>query len=256
MFSEFKTYTTLKILLSEFKQSLSLFFYSGIGLYTLLFLLTLKQKNYYLQFGLEYTFADSLIFCVSKYFVYLFFLPIGLFIRQRVSCNFKDVQLYVRLKNRASIWRVKILSSFIIDFIYCIEIVAIILCISFFLCEKTINWNNLSSIYAMKCGSVNNTANIINVLLIVTGFIYLSLILTDVIIQMISIFSNIFGWMVVILYIGFNMRGNLAQHICNLDYLSFTDLKKFFIVQIFKLGIMLIAFLIGIKVIERKDFYE
>ena len=103
MFSDKKVFAILAIMHNNIRSSFSWLFYSGLGLYMFVFFSALHQKNKMLQLGFEYTNADVFVECLSKYYVYLFFLPVGLFIRQRTTGNSENIQLYLRYGKRVAV---------------------------------------------------------------------------------------------------------------------------------------------------------
>lgn len=256
MFSDKKVFAIMAIMHNNIRSSFSWLFYSGLGVYMFVFFSALHQKNKMLQLGFEYTNADVFVECLSKYYVYLFFLPVGLFIRQRITGNSENIQLYLRYGKRVAVWKNNVLYSIIISLIYSFIIIAAIYLTSMMLCRTTINWNNLNSIYYMSCGNINEYLSFLEVVFISFAYLYITMLSVNIIIQNIEIYSKIFGWLFIIAYIGINMRGPLAFCRYNIDYLSFMNMRSFLLLQLVKIIFIIIAYFIGKIVIRKKDFYE
>lgn len=256
MYSEKKVFSILTIVLDNIRESFSWIFYSGLGIYLFVFFSTLNQKNIMLTIGIDYTYADVFTECLSKYYVYLFFLPLGLFIRQRITGNSENIQLYLRYGTRASIWKVYVIYSIIISFIYTFLIIITIFVTSLMLCESTINWNTFNSVYYLSCGKINNQINFAEIILLSSLYLYITIFSVNIIMQTVEIYSKVSCWLFVIAYIGLNMRGPLAFGYYNIDYLSYSKIRRFLILQIVKIIVIIIAYFAGKTMIRKKDFYE
>lgn len=256
MFSDKKFFAILRIVSDNIRKSFSWLFYSGLGIYTFVFFSALHQKNRILDIGIEYTCADVFTECLSKYYVYLFFLPLGLFIRQRIIGNSENIQLYLRYRKRSSIWKNNVLYSIIISFIYSFIIIVVIYISSLMLCRTAINWNTINSVYYMSCGDTNEQINFVEIILISFLYLYITMLSVNIVMQIAEVYSKVFGWLLVIVYIGLNMRGPLAFCRYNIDYLSYNNIWQFLLLQFIKIIVAVSAYFAGKIIIRKKDFYE
>ncbi|MBP3267875.1 MAG: hypothetical protein J6M07_06110, partial [Ruminococcus sp.] len=124
MFSEKKTFSVLTIAMNNIGRSFSWLFYSGIGIYMLVFFSVMTHVKKMYETGLEYTCADVYTECMSGYYVYLFFLPVGMFLRQRITGNSEDIQLYLRYGKRSAVWKNNVMYSIIISLIFTVIVIA------------------------------------------------------------------------------------------------------------------------------------
>ena len=256
MFSDKKCVTVLAISLNNIRNAFSWLFYSGLGIYMFVFFSALSHKNQMFGSGYELTYADIFTECFSGYFVYLFFLPVGLFIRQRITRSSENVQLYLRYGNRASIWKNNVLYSAVVSFIYSLIIVAAVYISALLLCREEINWSSPFSVYYLSCGEVNERINFAEIVLISYMYTFITMLSVNIAMNIFEIYSRFGGWLAVIAYIGLNLRGPLAYCRYNIDYLSYMNIKAFLLLQLVKVIFIAAAYFAGKILIRRKEFYD
>lgn len=256
MFSEKKTFSVLTIAMNNIGRSFSWLFYSGIGIYMLVFFSVMTHVKKMYETGLEYTCADVFTECMSGYYVYLFFLPVGMFLRQRITGNSEDIQLYLRYGKRSAVWKNNVMYSLIISLIFTVIVIAAVYITALLLCRDKINWGVMNSIYYQSCGNTNESMSFAGTVLISTLFVFITMLSVSIAMQAAEIVSKVLSWILMIAYTGLNLRGPLALCNYNISYQSYNNIRTFLLIQLVKIAFAVIAYFIGRTLIRKKDFYE
>lgn len=241
--------------LKNLRKSLSWLFYSAVGMYVFVFMVTLRSKSGLIGYQNCYCAADVFVGSVSKYFMYLFFLPLAVFVRQNMTKNTINTQLCLRLGNRFFVWKNKILYSVVVDFVFSVVIMLIIAIVAALLCKTKLNWDEMQSVYYMNCSDTNSEISFSEFLAVVFGYIYLTILSFDTVMQLTELYSSFSGWIIMVIYSGVNLRGIPSYYFYDLNYWCFENPKRFLVVQSLKLLIVAAAFLAGKRAIKNKDIY-